>query len=58
MPVTFLGKARDQAELDRIAAVEKDDGYRRGRGLGGDRRADAAGRKDHVHPPLHQIGRQ
>ena len=50
------GEACDKTEPDRVFGCEKDDGYRRGCGLGRHRRSGAAGRDDHGHLAAHQFG--
>ena len=49
-------KARDEAEFDRVVGTEEDDWNCRGCRLRGECRG-GAGRNDHGHPTLDQIGR-
>ena len=51
-------EAGDEAELDRIGAEREDDGYRRGRRLGRERRPGAAAGNNHRYLAANQIGRQ
>ena len=48
----------DEAGLDRVAADVEDDRDRRGCRLGGEGRTETAGRRDHGHLALNQVGRQ
>jgi len=58
-PVVAAGPvpALDQAHADRIAAQSEHDRNGRGGALGRERRRLAAGRRQHVHPAAHQLGR-
>ena len=49
-------EARDQAELNRVDAVGKDDRYRRRHPLRGNGRSGRTGGKDHSHLATNQIG--
>src|SRR5262249_39076200 len=53
-----LTEARDQTNLDRVAAEAEDDWNRRGRSFGRERRWDATHRCDDSHLAADQIGRQ
>jgi hypothetical protein len=54
----WLVEARDQAELDRVAANSDQNRNRRGAWLGGHRRRNSAHSDDQVHPALNQFCRK